>query len=209
MNEKKLTFKDSFVIRIRRYFIAGLLVVFPLVLSVFVFWKLFFWIEGMMDTLLRRLSIIYIPGLGILLLLVFIIFIGMITTNLIGKKLFSIFQKIITRIPLFNKVYKAIQEISYASLGREKGLFREVVLVEYPREGLFALAFVTDQTREEISKKLNRPCLNVFVPTSPNPTSGMLVIVPRDKVIPLSMTVEEAFKLIVSGGAFTPPQPKG
>jgi len=209
MNETKVTLKDSFVIRVRRYFIAGLLVIFPLVLSVFIFWKLFSWIEGMMDALLGRLSIIYIPGLGVLLLLLFITFVGMITTNLIGRKLFSIFQKIITKIPLFNKVYKAIQEISYASLGRGKGLFREVVLVEYPREGLFALAFVTDQTREEISKKLNRPCLNVFIPTSPNPTSGMLVIVPRDKVISLSMTVEEAFKLIVSGGAFTPPQLKG
>ncbi len=198
--------KRNPAIRLRRYFVAGLLVILPLVLSVYIFWVLFSWIEGIMNNLLSRLSIIYIPGLGVLLLLVLITFIGMVTTNFIGKKLLSVFEKIITRIPLFNKVYKAIREISYASLGTGKGLFREVVLVEYPREGIFALAFVTDQTREEIAQKLNKPCLNIFIPTSPNPTSGVFIVVPQDKVIHLSMPVEEAFKLVISGGFFTPQQ---
>jgi len=204
MDEEKNNLKESLIGRIRRYFAAGLLVVFPLVLSIFIFWKIFSWMEGTVDIFLNKFTDMYIPGLGILLLLIFITLIGMVTTNLIGRRLFSVFQKVISRIPLFNKVYRAIQEISYASLGRSKGLFREVVLIEYPRKGIFALGFVTDQTREEISHKLNKPCLNLFLPTSPNPTSGMLLIVPKDEVIPLSLTVEEGFKLIVSGGAFTP-----
>lgn len=204
MNAQKVDLKESFVVKIRRYFVAGLVMVLPLILSVFIFWTLFSWVENTVNTFLKRFSVIQIPGLGVLFLLLIITFIGMLATNLIGRRLFAFFEKILIRIPLFNKVYRAIQEISYASLGRGKGLFRETVLIEYPRQGLFALAFVTDRTREEISKKLDRACLNVFIPTSPNPTSGMLIIVPEEKVIRLSMTVEEAFKLIVSGGAFTP-----
>ena len=209
MNEQKVNSKESFAVKIRRYFVAGLLVVLPLVLSIFIFWTLFSWMEKTTGGFLKRFSVIQIPGLGILLVLLIITFIGMLVTNLIGHRLFSFFEKILIRIPLFNKVYRAIQEISYASLGRGKGLFREVVLLEYPRQGLFALAFVTDRTRGEISKKLVKPCLNLFIPTSPNPTSGMLIIVSEEEVIRLSMTVEEAFKLIVSGGAFTPHQVKG
>lgn len=209
MNEQRVNLKESSVVKIRRYFVAGLLVILPLVLSIFIFWTLFSWMENTINVFFKRFSVIQIPGLGIMLVLLIITFIGMLATNLIGRRLFAFFEKILVRIPLFNKVYRAIREISYASLGRGKGLFREVVLLEYPRQGLFALAFVTDRTRGEISKKLDKPCLNVFIPTSPNPTSGMLIVVPEEKVIRLSMTVEEAFKLIVSGGAFTPQQTKG
>ena len=204
MNKKEIVIKESPVARIRRYFIAGLLVVLPLVLTIFIFWKLFAWMEGVVDKILGKYSIVYVPGLGVVILLLFITFIGMVTTNFMGRRFYLFSEKVLSRIPLFNKVYKAIQEISYASLGRGKGLFREVVLVEYPRQGLFTLGFLTNETQKEISENLKMKCVNIFIPTAPNPTSGMLIVVPEDKIIRLPLTIEEGFKLIVSGGAFNP-----
>jgi len=121
-------------------------------------------------------------------------------SNFLGKKLLSLGEKIIARIPLVKAIYNPIKQILEAIFSMEAKSFRRVVLIEYPRKGIFTMAFVTGVARGEIQAKTKHNVLNVFVPTTPNPTSGFYLMVPDEEVTELDLTVEEAFRLIVSGG---------
>ena len=200
--------------KLRANFMAGILVILPLLVTYeivkFIIIKakvLHFanvvtpeWIEH--PIYFRYITI----GIAVLVILaaIFIILtvIGMLARNVIGKRLILFGESILARIPMVNKIYTAVQQISHAFVG--KVIFTRVVLLQYPRKGLYSIGFVTSDTKGEISSEVFKDSINVFLPTTPNPTSGFLLFVPKKDTIPLSMSVEDAMKLVISGGAVTP-----
>jgi len=141
-----------------------------------------------------------IPGMGIALALLLVFLTGMLTRLYLGKKILAFSDKIFDRIPLGRSIYKAIQQFLSTVLGEERRSFRKVVLAEYLAPGTYGLGFLTGEVSPEIEAKSRPGMVNVFIPTTPNPTSGFLMLLPEEKVIPLDISVEEAFKLIVSFG---------
>jgi len=191
--------------KLKTFFATGLLVILPTVITIFVLWKLFVFIDSITRPYLARFVGYYIPGLGIIVTLLVIFLGGMLTANVLGKRLVAWGDSIVGRIPLVRFIYLGIKQLLEAlSLGR-KNLFREVVLIEYPRKGIYTLGFVPTECKGEIQEVTREELVNIFIFTTPNPTSGMLVMAPKKDVIPLKMSVEEGLKLVVSGGIITPP----
>ena len=138
------------------------------------------------------------------LLLLFLTLIGFATRIIILRNIFGFGEKILYRVPMISTVYRSIKEISLAFLVQKNTIFQNVVLVEYPRKGLHQLGFVISETRGEVQKKIKNKLVNVFIPTTPNPTSGMLVLVPQEEIVSLEMSVAEGMKMVISGGAVAP-----
>jgi uncharacterized membrane protein len=193
----------SLAVQLRRYLITGIAVIAPLVITVWVLWKLFSFIDGIAASIFGK-EVVGIPGVGVVIFVAVIILVGVFATNLIGKRLISFAEKLMSRIPLANKIYAAVQEISMAFLGSKRSVFNTVVLVEYPRKGIYSLGFVTAEGKGEVQSKTSEHVIGVFVPTTPNPTSGLLVFVPREELVYLDMSIEDGLKLVISGGVFTP-----
>lgn len=194
--------------KIKGYFLTGLLVLFPFVMTVFIITWLFSKIDnilqGVVTTFLARFGLIYFPGIGFVSVILIILLVGLIARNYFGKKLLALGDTIVTRIPLINRVYLAIQQISKAFLSEKRESFKRAVLIEYPRRGIYSIVFITQDTKGETQEKLPEDSVSVFLPTTPNPTSGFLLFVPKKDIIPLKMPVEEALKLVISGGAINP-----
>ena len=191
--------------RLRNYFIAGIVV---LVLIGITLYLTRFFISVSSKLIPNELNPnsylpFAIPGLEILLAIIFITIIGSLSLSFIGKKILKIFNDILKRIPILRTIYSAIGQMT-ETLAPKKGSKKSVVLVEYPRKGSWAVGFATRENEGEISKKTNTNLINVFVPTTPNPTSGFLLMFPKDEVIYLDMTFEEASKFIVSAGTSDP-----
>jgi uncharacterized membrane protein len=146
-----------------------------------------------------------LPGLGLVVLLVMLTLIGALTAGYVGRTIMSAYEVLLARMPVVRSIYSALKQIIETILAQQSAAFREAVLVEYPRPGLWAIAFITGRTEGEVQNLTADETINVFLPTTPNPTSGFLLFVPRKDLIPLSMTVEEALKMIISGGIVTPP----
>ena len=200
--------------KIRVNFFTGLLIVVPVVLT---FWVLYFIISKLNLLLLEpimKIFQIWLPDRGFADLLtkaaVFFILLGILT--LIGlaariifvRKIFGFAERILYKVPMISTIYKGLKEISSAFLSSHKSIFKKVVLLQYPKNGVYTIGFVTSETRGEAQDKTKEKVINVFVPTTPNPTSGMLVLVPEIDAIVLDMSVEEGMKMIISGGAVTP-----
>ena len=197
--------KNSFVIKIRhvlqRRLISGLLVVVPLWLTYIALKFFFFLLDGFFAPIIRRIFGFSIPGLGFLLLIVFVYLIGMITTNIIGKSLIHLGESILNRIPLVKNIHQgAKQLIQTISMSKTMG-FKRVVLIEYPRKDLFAVGFVTNLVDD---KRNGRKFVVVFIPTPPNPVNGMFEIVPEEQVIESNLTIEDGIKMVMSAGMLTP-----
>ncbi len=199
--------------RLRNYFFTGLLVLIPVVLTGFIIWKLFLAI----DSILRPFAYKFIleqfglelgqrqfPGLGFITLTILIIITGAIARNYIGKKVVNFGDRLVERIPLINRIYGAIKQISQAFFSSKREVFKKVVLFEYPRKGIYSIGFYTQDTRGMVQEALEDDVVSVFLPTTPNPTSGFLLFVPKSQVIELDLTIEEALKLVISGGAIVP-----
>ena len=146
-----------------------------------------------------------IPGVGLIVLIVALIIIGALTRVLLGRTLVRLGEGLVNRMPVVRSVYGATKQIVETVLKSQSDAFRQVVLFEYPRRGSWAIGFVTGQTKGEVQNLTNDDVVNVFLPTTPNPTSGYLLFLPRREIIPLSMSVEEGIKMIISGGIVTPP----
>jgi uncharacterized membrane protein len=146
---------------------------------------------------------ILIPGLEIVLAIIFITLIGYLSLSFIGKKILQLFNDLLKKIPILRTIYSAIGQMA-ATLAPKKNSKKSVVLVEYPRKGSWAVGFATNDNKGEISKKTNQKLVNVFVPTTPNPTSGFLLMFPKEDIIYLDMNFEEASKFIVSAGTSNP-----
>ena len=191
--------------RLRNYFIAGIVVLVPIGITLYLT-RFFISISSkLIPNELNPNSYLpfAIPGLEILLAIIFITIIGSLSLSFIGKKILKIFNDILKRIPILRTIYSAIGQMT-ETLAPKKGSKKSVVLVEYPRKGSWAVGFATRENDGEISKKTNTNLINVFVPTTPNPTSGFLLMFPKDEVIYLDMTFEQASQFIVSAGTSSP-----
>ncbi len=197
---------DGYLRRLRNFFITGLAVTVPLTATAYIVWATFRFLDGILSPFLKLIigEEKYISGIGFFLTLFLITAVGALTTIAIGKRMVTFFEDILTRIPLVRGIYSTFKEASDAFLVHKplEGS-RGVVLVEYPRKGIYTIGLTTAVTVKEIQDKTHEPVVNIFIPTSPNPTSGMLILVPEDSVTPLDMTTEEGLKLIVSGGFST------
>jgi uncharacterized membrane protein len=189
---------------LRRYFVTGLVVTLPLAGTYYVLRALLKGLEGVLGEILReRFGAHYYPGLGIAVLIVGIFLIGLLTANVLGHWVVSRYERILQRLPLVRSIYSAIKSVVHTISLQGKQNFKGVVLVEFPRREMYLLAFVVAETQGEIARKATQKMLNLFVPTSPNPTSGYLVFVAENEVTYLDLTVEEAMKTIMSGGIYT------
>lgn len=195
---------------IRKTLVAGLLVLAPITITVYILFNLFRFLDTiLMNTIVRFTARqifhapvdIKIPGLGILALLALLLVTGAVARNYFGRKFISIGDKIITRIPLINKVYTALREISEAILSEKREIFKKAVLFEYPRKGMYSIGFFTQDTSGPVQETIPEDVVSVFLPTTPNPTSGYLLFVPKSSIHELDLTVEEALKLVISGGS--------
>ena len=193
----------------RNNFFAGLLVVVPAAASVLILWWLFNLVTDWMlpvSMQTQLLSPVY-RITALILFILFTTFTGWIARLVIGKRLIALGEELIGRVPLLNKTYGFMKEISHTLLAGQRTMFRRVVLVQFPRAGMYSIGFVTSETQGEAQSKTKETVINVFVPTTPNPTSGFLILGPRDQLIDLDMTVAEGMKLVISGGAVVPPYP--
>ena len=197
--------KRSILIKFRNYFFAGVVVLIPL--GITLYFTLFL-INISSKILPKELNPNHylpydIPGVEIIISILLITFIGWVSLSFIGKKLLEIFNNILKRIPFLRTVYSAISQMIETFTKREEGK-KNVVLVEYPRKGSWAVGFATKDNAGEITNKTKKNLVNVFIPTTPNPTSGFLLMFPKEEIIYLDMTFEEASKFIVSAGTFNP-----
>jgi uncharacterized membrane protein len=197
----------SFGVRLRRWYVAGILVLAPTALTLWVVWKLFRFFDDILGTELRARGI-SVVGLGFVLLNLLLIVLGFIATNLVGKRLFGLWDRLMNRVPLINKIYATLRQIAELLLGPSRvGSFGRVAIVEFPSPGTWGLGFVTSTAGGEAAAKTGRKLCSLFVPSAVNPTTGFLLVVPEEKVTYLEMTPEQAMKMIVSAGALVPPMP--
>lgn len=205
-----MQFLRSFLRHLRRYVVAGVLVWVPVGVTYFVL-KFF---VGTIDQTLLLLPLEYqpeklfgrhIPGLGIVLTLIVLIVTGILAANLVGRRLVSFSERLLNRIPLVRTVYSAAKNFAEVLFTDSSQAFKKVLLIEYPRKGVYSLCFQTSKDLEEIQARTNENVICVFVPTTPNPTSGFILMVPWSDVIELDMDVEAALKMVVSLGVVVPP----
>lgn len=195
--------------RLRRYFVAGLLVWLPIVATV----AILAFAIGLIDRSLLLLPPQYrpenligfeIPGLGVILTFTLLLVTGLVVTNIFGRKLVGAWESVLARIPLVRSVYGAIKQITTSLFADASQSFREVVLVEYPRRGLWMLAFVTGDTPKLFKQVVDHDLINIYVPTTPNPTSGFYLMVPSEDIKRLNIPVEVGLKMILSAGVVNP-----
>ena len=211
-NKERVAAKKRGVMsRLRAYFLAGVLVTAPLGLTGLLSWWFIDFVDEKITPLIpdRYNPETYlpfgIPGLGLLVLLIAVTLIGALTAGLIGRWLLQTGERALNRMPVVRSIYSAIKQIFETVLAQQSNAFREAVLVEYPRRGIWAIGFITGTTKGEVQNLTEEETVNIFLPTTPNPTSGFLLFVPKSDVVPLGMSVEEAVKMVISGGIVTPP----
>ena len=193
----------------RRYLIAGLLVWVPLGVTLLVV-KL---LVDLMDRSLLLLPAAYrpdqllgfhVPGLGLILSLTIVLFTGMIVANFFGRRLVFAWEALLARIPLVRSIYTSVKQVVETLFSSGGKSFRKVLLIQYPRAGIWTVAFQTAESPEEVRDKTGRELVNVYVPTTPNPTSGFVIMVPRQDVVELDMSIDDGLKLIISMGVVVP-----
>lgn len=194
--------------------IAGLLVVIPLATTIWLTITIASWViefltripkqinpydnlHPLLVNLLNLLVGLTVPLLSILLM-------GLMARNIVGRWLLDVGERLLQAIPLAGSVYKTLKQLLETLLKDSSGKFRRVILVEYPRRGMWAIGFVTGTISSEIQAQMNRPMLSIFIPTTPNPTTGWYAVVPEDEVVELAMSIEDAFKVVISGGIVSP-----
>ena len=196
---------------LRRYFITGILVTAPVGLTFYVAWLFVSFVDERVTPFIPR---VYnpstylpfdLPGVGLLALIVFLVMTGWIAAGVSGRYLVRLGERILGRMPVIRSLYSAIKQICETVFTSRSQAFRQVVLFEYPRRGCWAMVFITGETEGEVQNVTRDRVVNVFLPTTPNPTSGYLLFLPVRELVPLSMSVEEGIKMVVSGGIITPP----
>ena len=195
----------SIAAKLRNYFITGMVVLVPIGITFYLI-KLFISVSPKLipsNINPNNYLPFSIPGLEIFLSVIFITIIGGLSLSFIGKKILQLFNDLLKKIPILRTIYSAIGQMA-ATLAPKRKSKKSVVLVEYPRRGSWAVGFATKDNKGEISKRVNKKLVNVFVPTTPNPTSGFLLMYPKDEIIYLDMNFEEASKFIISAGTSDP-----
>ena len=196
---------NRLVTLLRNYLITGLFVSLPLAVTVWVLWLVFSTLESSLGALVAWLlglfagEPVHIPGVGVVLTVVVLLLMGVVATNVVGRRLVAAGERVLLMFPVVRPLYTGVKQLIEA-FSVQRNSFREVVMLQYPRPGLWAIGFVTNEGRGELAARFQEPVKTVFVPTVPNPTSGFFVIAPERELIPLDMSPEEAFKLVLSGG---------
>lgn len=207
---KKPSFFGYVVSKLKTYLFTGILVTAPVTITFYMAYELFLWIDKWSRSLIppqmtAREIIPYIPGIGVIMLIAVLIVIGMFTTGFIGKFFVRLGDFIVSKMPLVSSIYSLLKQLFETVLSPKSQSFKEAVLLQYPRKGLWIIGFLAGETTGELTQKLpQKKMISVFVPTTPNPTSGFLIMIPENEVIRLDMSVEDALKYTVSCGIVTP-----
>jgi uncharacterized membrane protein len=199
--------------RIRGYLLTGLVAILPLVVTIWILYRIFLFIDtrlaAMVEPFNLTLSWLWMgKGLILVAILVFILLVGLFVRNIMGRRFLAWGEGFLNKMPLVRRIYPFVRQVSDALLGQQKRFFQRVVLVEYPRKGVYSLGFVTKEATPEIKKKTKKKMVTVFISTTPNPTSGVLMLFPLAETVSLEMSVEEGMKFLVSGGTVIPPLKK-
>jgi len=194
---------------LKKYFFTGLLVVVPLYITVYIFAIIVSAMDNVLNFLPwflnpRNLMPFNLPGMGVVFTVGGVLVVGVITQNFFGKKLVEFGESILSKIPFLRIIYNASKQFLETFLSWHNDEYSNVVVVQYPRKGVYTMGFVTGNTKGELREKIVVPAKSVFIPTTPNPTSGFYLMVPEAELIPLDMTVEDAFKVIMTGGIVMP-----
>jgi len=189
---------------LRNRFIAGLLILTPLAVTLWILWKVFSTVDSVLGPFQERYPVLDIPGLGFAVVIAIILLAGIFAGNFIGGRVIGAGENVLYRVPLIRRIYHSVKELAGVFLGDRKMVFKEVVIVQYPHPDSYALAFVTGESGTKLDSAVGRDLVGVFVPTTPNPTSGFLLLVPREKLVRVPLDVEEALKMVISGGVFIP-----
>lgn len=196
--------------KIRAYFFTGILVTAPVSITFYMAYNIFLWVDSSVNRLippelLSRYNIpVTMPGVGIIVLILMMILIGMFAAGFIGRFFLHLGDWIVRRLPVISSIYSLLKQVFETFLSSQKQAFRRCVLLEYPRKGIWIIGFVSADATGEVSNKLSDKTLSIFIPTTPNPTSGFLIFVLEKDVIPLDMTVEEGLKFVISCGIAEP-----
>jgi len=214
--EQKQPRKPGIFASLRSNFLTGLIVIAPIGLTIWLVWSLIGWVDGFVLPFLpnaynpalfinRYLDIgIDVRGVGVIVFLVFTFLVGWIAKGLIGRWLLGVAERLVFSIPLVRSVYSGLKQITETVLAQGNANFEQACLVEYPRKGIWAIAFVSTNAKGEIADRAETQMISIFLPTTPNPTSGFLLFVPRKDAIMLDMSVEDAAKLVISAGLVYP-----
>jgi len=195
--------------RLRRYFIIGVIVLVPAGITAVVLAWLFRTLDAILGRTLELVIGAPVPGLGLALLVVTILATGWIAHYTIGRRLIAWWNALLARFPLTARIYNGASQIVQTLMGQQRNVFQRTVLVEFPHEHSYAIAWVTAEANAFAEEVLGEPCVNVFVATTPNPTSGFFLVVPKRRTIPVNLSVEEAMKLVISAGAVMPQAGEG
>jgi uncharacterized membrane protein len=203
----------SFKAFLKTYLLTGLIVVVPITITIYIIQALVRAMDDFLqfvpkayhpDTLLG----FHLPGLGLLLVTLMVFLVGLLTHSYVGTKVVGLWDLLVGRIPVVRNIYQAVKQLTEAVFSNTGSHFKQVVMVEFPRPGLYSIGFLAGPARGELELKAGQPVMNIFIPCTPNPTTGYYVLIPEKDLILLKMSVEEAFKLIISGGLVSPnPQP--
>ena len=199
------TMRKSLLGQLRTTFLRGIGVIIPLGLTYWFFRALLNAVDGILSPLLEQWLGRHVPGLGFAAMVILILLVGILTRNIAGRLLFTWFENLVRSVPFVRSVYSAVKDLVGAFILEDKSkTFRQVVMVEYPRAGLFCLGFVTNEMPFDRADGTTVDFVNVYIPNPPNPTSGMLILVPRADAVPLNLSIEEGLKLVLSGGIVLP-----
>ena len=197
-------------LHLKKYFITGLLIWLPLAIT----YMVISWIVGTLDAILlwlpeeyqpSRYLGVHIPGVGVIASLLLVFFTGLVAANVIGQKLVKLWEALLARIPVVKSIYYSVKQVSDTVFSSSGQAFRKALLVQYPREGVWTIAFLTGQPGGDAAEHLRGDYVSVYVPTTPNPTSGFFLMMRRSEVVELDMSVDDALKYIISMGVVAPP----
>ena len=203
--------RRSLAARLRNYFLTGIIVTAPISIPLYVSWQFIAFIDRQVTPMIPP---IYnpetylpfgLPGLGLVVMVVVLMIIGALAAGFVGRWFMRISEHLLARMPVVRTIYSALKQVFETVFAEKSKAFREVVLIEYPRKGIWVIGFATGTTKGEVQNIIEDEVVNIFLPTTPNPTSGFLLFLPRKDVIFLAMTVEEGVKMVISGGVVTPP----
>lgn len=195
---------------IKKYLFTGLFIVLPIALTYYIVMKIFTTVDDIFRGPIEKYFSSYIKldqnlyGVGVVAIFLILLLIGWTAQYYIGKQLIKLSEKLLDRIPIVNKILKMFRQISDAFFSGQKDVFKKAALIEYPRKGMYTIAFYTGEAKGEVHEKSQQDLVSVFLPTTPNPTSGFLLYLPKSEVILLDMQIEDALKLIISCGVFSP-----
>jgi len=201
--------------RLRNYFLTGFIVSAPLAITAYLAWSFIGWVDGWVKPYLParynpdNYLPFAVPGFGLIVALVLITLVGFLTANFVGRSIVRYGEYLLDRMPLIRSVYRGLKQIFETVLSNKADMFTKVAVVEYPRRGVWAIVFISSERRNEIANRLesvDKDLVAVFMPSTPNPTTGFLMYVPRKDIVELSMSVEEAAKLVISAGLVAPEQ---